>query len=464
MTKDKKYMYVGIGLLLVTLILSGVTYAVLTWTSTKTNIGINTDCFTIDYTKGNNITGKLKLVDVNSSFITDDDGNTTFLIQEGMGMSYVNLGIKSTCNIEGYGSIYLNVTELSDTFKDGGDSYNSLGYAVLKNTSGLEGSDINITNLKDQAFELINIQPISETGKIKIYEETLSNTEVNKYLIVIFIDSLSAGNDALSGTLKGSISAEANQGEYIPITPDYCFDISNISEEEKTAKITKYNCYEGNTNGYETITEVNIPSTINGYTITSIADGNTQYFDGVFYYKKLTKVIMPQTINYIGDMSFIGNQLTNIKIPDSVITIKHAAFMMNKLENVNIGASVTTIEGSAFTNNKITSMTIPDSVTTIGRNAFEYNNLNYVYIGNNSKLSEIGSKAFSSSNETMEDNETTYVNNPNLNKIYYNGSNSLTWINAINGSDSSTKFVTGTVPSYTSGNTIYNEVLITTGK
>ena len=207
-------MYVGIGVLLVTLILSGVTYAVLTWTSTKTNIGINTDCFTIDYTKGDNITGKLKLVDVNSSFITDDDGNEAFLIQEGMGMSYINLGIKSTCNIEGYGSIYLNVTELSNTFKEGGDSYGALGYAVLKNTSDLDDNNINITNLKDQEFELIDIQPITETGKIRIHVESLSNTETNKYLIVIFIDSYSAGNDALSGVFKGNISAEATQGKY----------------------------------------------------------------------------------------------------------------------------------------------------------------------------------------------------------------------------------------------------------
>lgn len=74
--------------------------------------------------------------------------------------------------------------------------------------------------------------------------------------------------------------------------------------------------------------------------------------------------------------------------------------------------------------------------------------------------------SFSSSNDTSTNSNTgiTYVDNPNLKKIYYNGSNQLPWIYAVNWSDSSTKFVTGTVPSYTRGTTIYNEVLITTGK
>ena len=84
----------------------------------------------------------------------------------------------------------------------------------------------------------------------------------------------------------------------------------------------------------------------------------------------------------------------------------------------------------------------------------------------NSKLTSISHTVFSSSNRTQTIDITgrTYIDNPNLKKIYYNGSNSLLWIYAIYGSDSDIKFVTGTVPSYTSGTTTYNEVLITTGK
>ena len=453
MTKDKKYMYVGIGLLLVTLVLSGVTYAVLTWTSTKTNIGINTDCFTIDYTKGNNITGKLKLVDIGASFIPNDDGNTTFLIQEGMGMSYVNLGIKSTCNIEGTGSIYLNVTELSDTFKEGGDSYGALGYAVLKNTSDLEDKDINIANLKDQAFELIDFHPITETGKIKIHEETLSNTELNKYLIVIFIDSQNAGNDVLSATFKGNISAEATQS--VPYTPDYCFTTNVLSEENKTAEIETYNCYADNTNNYKTITDVVIPPEINGYQITTISRGSfcsrrygsygdiycekgnnitsivipdtiTTIESYAFEYNNLTNVIIPNSVTKISIFAFDNNQLTNVILPDSLTTIEDSVFAHNKLTNITIPDSVTTIENNAFYDNQLTTISIPTSITTIGTGAFYNNKLTSIEIP--SSVTAVVADSFGLNpltKITVDPDNSVYDSRDNSNAIIETASNTL---------------------------------------
>ena len=207
MEKNKKL--IVLGLLALILIISGVTYAILTWTSSRVNIGLTSNCFTIDYTKGQDISGNLKLINVGELF----DGPSNFVIKEGMGLSYANLGIKSSCTIEGYGSLYLNITTLSDAFKEGGDSYNALGYALLRNTSNLSNDKLTIENLKGQSFEIIDIKPITNTGTIKLVTEQLSNTELNKYLIVIFVDSVSAGNDITSATFNGNISADAEQGK-----------------------------------------------------------------------------------------------------------------------------------------------------------------------------------------------------------------------------------------------------------
>ena len=475
MEKKKKLIILGVILLLI--IVSGATFAILTWNSTMIKLGINTNCFTIDYTRGGDITGSLKLLNINELFAPplEDSNNPQFTIKKGMGLSYVNVGINSNCSIEGYGTIYLNVTELSDTFKDGGESNGALGYAVLKNTSSLSNSDITIDNLENQSFEVLNIQPIMETSKIELYSEQLSNTEVNKYLVVIFVNKLSAGNDITEATFKGNISVEANQ-KNTSITPDYCFNLNDKDDVNKTATISKYNCYEGNSEGYDTITDVIIPNEINDYKITSIGDWAfcvESWYPGQTSGVRckiptnIASVIMPDTITTIGKGSFAENKLSSkIVIPNSVTSIGDRAFMNNKITSVELGDKIENINSQAFHQNMLTKLVIPDSVEYIGEGAFAYNNLNYVLIKSStnlvtdSNLSQIERESFASSNKTFAE----YVDNPNLKTIYYNGSNQLPWINAINGSDTSTKFVTGTVPSYTSGTTIYNEVLITTGQ
>ena len=475
MEKKKKLIILGVILLLI--IVSGATFAILTWNSTMIKLGINTNCFTIDYTRGGDITGSLKLLNINELFAPplEDSNNPQFTIKKGMGLSYVNVGINSNCSIEGYGTIYLNVTELSDTFKDGGESNGALGYAVLKNTSSLSNSDITIDNLENQSFEVLKIQPIMETGKIELYSEQLSNTEVNKYLVVIFVDKLSAGNDITEATFKGNISVEANQ-KNTSITPDYCFNLNDKDDVNKTATISKYNCYEGNSEGYDTITDVIIPNEINDYKITSIGDWafcaeswSPSQNSGVLCKTptNITSVIMPDTITTIGEGSFAENKLSGkLVIPNSVTIIGVKAFNHNKITSVGLGNKIKYIHNHAFQQNMLTKIVIPDSVEYILSYAFANNNLNYVLItsGSNlatdSNISSIGRASLFSSNATND----SYVNNPNLKTIYNNSSKSLDWIYAINGSDTTTKFVTGTVPSLTSGGYIYNEVLITTGQ
>ena len=480
---EKKKKLIILGIIALTLVIIGTTYAILTWTSTKINLGLNSGCFTIDYTKGQDISGNLKLINVEELF----DGNGNFVIKEGMGLSYANLGIKSSCTIEGYGSLYLNITTLSDAFKEGGDSYNALGYALLRNTSDLSNDKLTIENLKGQSFEIIDIKPITNTGTIKLVTEQLSNTELNKYLIVIFVDSVSAGNSITSATFQGNISADAEQS--VPSTPDYCFTLSDKDETNKTATLgsNSYNCYEGNENNYNVITDVIVPSKIDGYTITKItgdfsnsngpkpftAKGNINSIilpEGLleigahaFYYIGLSDVTIPDSVTTIGGYSFTGNQLTSITIPNSIAKITDYTFSHNRLTSVTIPDSVISIDVCAFSDNQLTKIIIPNSVEYIENLAFSYNNLNYVLINSGSKLKSISKLSFSSSNATRASNGVTYVDNPNLKIIYNNSGKAFDWNMAVNGKSGSS-FLTGTTNNAYNGNTIYKVVAVTTGQ
>lgn len=226
MEKNKKLIVLGVLALI--LIISGITYAILTWTSSKINIGLTSNCFTIDYTKGNDI-ANASIKALNESDLISDN---KFTIKEGIALAYANIGIKSTCTIEGYGSLYLNVTTLSSAFSTG-NSKGALKYAVLDNTSTT--STVTVASLLNQQFNIVSKGSITNTGKITLLTKQLSNTKLNKYLIVIYADVSKIANDAMDASFNGTVSADANQGNIAKIT----LTSLNLSPSRGTPNFTK---------------------------------------------------------------------------------------------------------------------------------------------------------------------------------------------------------------------------------
>ena len=229
MEKNKKLIVLGVLALI--LIISGITYAILTWTSSKINIGLTSNCFTIDYTKGNDI-ANASIKALNESDLINDN---KFTIKEGIALTYANIGIKSTCTIEGYGSLYLNVTTLSSAFSTG-NSKGALKYAVLDNTSTT--STVTVASLLNQQFNIVSKGSITSTGKITLLTKQLSNTKLNKYLIVIYADVSKIANDAMDASFNGTVSADANQGK-APITPEDQLVNLGLSVSSGTPNFTK---------------------------------------------------------------------------------------------------------------------------------------------------------------------------------------------------------------------------------
>lgn len=117
--------------------------------------------------------------------------------------------------------------------------------------------------------------------------------------------------------------------------------------EDGTIEITGYNGDE---------TELNIPSEIEGITVTSVG-GDFWFCDG------LTSVTIPDSVTNIGNHAFGGcPSLTSVTIPDSVTSIGEWAFSYcSILTNITIPDSVTRIDSFVFNNTPL----IDNQTTTV---------------------------------------------------------------------------------------------------
>ena len=459
---EKKKKLIILGIIALTLVIIGTTYAILTWTSTKINLGLNSGCFTIDYTKGQDISGNLKLLNE-----SDLISSNKFTIKNGIGISAVNIGINSTCTIEGFGSIYLNVTNISDAFTTG-DSKGALKYAVLSNTSTITTpSSVTVDSLLNQSFEIVAKGSIESSGKKLLYKMELSNTEINKYIIVIYVDNFLAGNSITSATFSGNISSEAEQK-----SPDYDADFKiETNEEDGTATIRGYFGQEKDvvipkmlrkstytadvvSNPSEEVisacedffvNDTGMPSDslgdickngksgIRDMTLKEIITENILPLSKLQQLEKIGSITLQisysskkYTVTSIGENGFYKRQLTSVVIPSSVDEIKDQVFWVNKLTSVVIPSSVTMIGESAFRDNRLASITIPNSVTTIKPVAFGGNQLTSVVIP--SSVSNIAGDIFQFNelvNIVVDSNNSVYDSRDNCNAIIETSSNKL---------------------------------------
>ena len=157
---------------------------------------------------------------------------------------------------------------------------------------------------------------------------------------------------------------------------DYAYTVT-----DGKAQITGYTGVGGN---------VNIPSTLGGFPLTSI--GNYSFLGCM----GLTSIVIPQSVTSIGDSAFSNCKgLTNITIPQGVISIGEFAFInCSGLTSITVPQGVTSIEGGTFYGcSGLTSIAIPESVTSIGSSSF-YNCSNLTSMTIPQAVTSIGSFSF----------------------------------------------------------------------
>ena len=195
MTKEKKYMIIGIFILMITLVGSVGTYAWFTWKSTSNTsltmtIGKLAD---VIFTSGNNIsTSTLSPV-----YNYTDGEVTTFSINN-----------KDTTGTTVDYAVKLNITSIATELKN-----TSLKYVLLKNNTIVQEGD----------FSTIS------TGSTTIYSDSISTSGTTNYKFYLYIDgnienNTSMINKTLSGTLtvtEITDTYELTNGDGTTYTPSY---------------------------------------------------------------------------------------------------------------------------------------------------------------------------------------------------------------------------------------------------
>lgn len=158
------------------------------------------------------------------------------------------------------------------------------------------------------------------------------------------------------------------------------FEYTVISEKNKTIAITSVS---------DTVTALEIPSKIDGYTVTEI--GSRAFF-GCY---ELTDITLPDTITAIGDNAFTGClSLKEIVLPDSVESLGNNCFMScTALDYAYLGESLKEIPENCFYScTALSRIYIPETTEKIGDNAFFVcADLSGIYIP--ASVSEIGENA-----------------------------------------------------------------------
>lgn len=154
-----------------------------------------------------------------------------------------------------------------------------------------------------------------------------------------------------------------NEVRALESTPEYCFkyaayptedcheiiECSEIDGEKICGPVCEglgiyvdfyiedYLCYDGNDKGYETITDVVIPTIFEGLDLTKI--NHHMSIDG-FQNKNLTSVVIPNVVNKIEEEAFYNNELVELIIPSSIAEIGKLAFANNKITTIINNSSI----------------------------------------------------------------------------------------------------------------------------
>ncbi|MBO5135943.1 MAG: leucine-rich repeat protein [Clostridia bacterium] len=326
-----------------------------------------------------------------------------------------------------------------------------LGNELFKGNTALNSVTLGegITEIGASAFEdATNLVCIVTNESLTTIGGKAFSGCTNFNSIILYDTVTSIGENAFAGCGKLTIYCNETTASYTYATENnISFKILNSNAEPEIITLNGVEYYIQNGYAYATsfngsLTDLVIPSNINGYPVKDI--------NNVFKESNIKSIVLPETILSIKDSAFyncinlksitipnsikaIGNSafyncdgLTSITIPDGVEEIGDKAFeTCSNLETVIVGKGVNVIGSSAFGYcYKITSITLAEGLETIKGKAF-YDCEGFIKIKIPSSVTTMYTTSFSSNIVLMVDHNsyahTFAVNNNCLHFVVIDG-------------------------------------------
>lgn len=452
MSKKNKILIIIIISIVLVIALVGVgTYAWLNYRTNDITVAGSTECFEVNYTKGADLTGTLSPVD-EKTFLT----NKSITINNSMVISSVSLELDENCgDVSGIGTIELNVTSLSSSFKRLSDNAFALKYIIIEYDPSTDGA-ATISNMSGKTFDFLKKGSVYYGGTIDIYSDYLVPGVVHNYMIIMYVDSELAEASIVGNIVNASITARVD--EFIP-TPisDFDYYIGSYDSPGGAVTIPNDEVFLTKYNGSSPV--VNIPSTytINGneyktvlyaFASTSVSASksvfrdntvitNVNFADGVKFvinstngstliYNRMyytffgcsnlrSAVNLPDEITHFYFTFQNSTSLTSVSnIPSSLIYMYHAFYNCSSLiDEAIIPDSVTNLNATFSNCTSLSSAPVIPSLVTDMRYTFDTcTSLKGTVRVNSSNVSNVASAfAYTVNNITLEvpTGSTTYT-------------------------------------------------------
>ena len=209
-----------------------------------------------------------------------------------------------------------------------------------------------VTAIRASAFANNSIESLSlPNGLQTIEREAFYNNKIKTLYVNASLSTLQTNAFGFQSITSGIVFMDGDYNRFDANWNNY-FD-SKLKKEARTEfrynKLSDTTCsltaYTGS------LTDIAIPSEIDGLTVVEIADE-------ALANRRLTSVVIPNTIQRIGSSAFENNNLSLIIIPASVRTIDDYAFAGNKMNAIEIRGNLNTLGVSAFADQEIINGTV----------------------------------------------------------------------------------------------------------